>query len=92
MKIRFKSSCVFHGDRAAGEIVDFAALPPDACIVVGAGLAEILEDESEQPEEPAPERSLDALENTDAASAETEDEPEPEPAAKPAKRSAKRKR
>ena len=92
MKIRFKSSCVFHGDRAAGEIADFAALPPDACIVVGAGLAEILEDEPEQPEQPAPEPGMDALENMDAASAETEDEPEPEPAAKPAKRSAKRKR
>ena len=89
MKLKIKSSCVFHGDRAAGEIADFAALPPDACIVVGAGLAEILEDE---PEQPAPEPGMDALENTDEASAETEDEPEPEPAAKPAKRSAKRKR
>lgn len=81
MKIRFKSSCVFHGDRTAGEIADFAALPPDACIVVGAGLAEILEDEPE-------EMPRDVLEGHDSE----ESEAEPEPAAKPAKHSAKRKR
>lgn len=81
MKIRFKSSCVFHGDRAAGEIADFAALPPDACIVVGAGLAEILEDEPE-------EMPRDVLEGHDSE----ESEAEPEQQAKPAKHSAKRKR
>lgn len=92
MKIRFKSSCVFHGDRAAGEIVDFAALPPDAAIVVGAGLAEILTDEPDEPEpeQPAALPPLDALERQDADSADVLPEDEMPPA-KHAKRSAKRK-
>ena len=93
MKIRFKSSCVFHGDRSAGEIADFDALPPDACIVVGAGMAEILEDEPEEPEQEQPDAlpPLDALEQQDADSADVLPEDEMPPA-KPAKRSAKRKR
>ena len=92
MKIRSKSSCVFHGDRAAGEIADFAALPPDACIVVGAGMAEILEDEPEDSakmhEEP-PEMPREALEGHDA-----DDEPSEHssPVKTSAKHSAKRKR
>ena len=92
MKIRFKSSCVFHGDRAAGEIVEFAALPPDAAIVIGAGMAEILEDEPEEPrgmhEEPQ-EMPREALEGHDS-----DDEPSEHstPAKTPAKHSAKRKR
>ena len=90
MKLKIKSSCVFHGDRAAGEIMEFDALPPDAAIVVGAGLAEILTDEPEdEPEQPASLPPLDVLEQQDADSAEVEAEPEP---AKPSKRSAKRKR
>ena len=88
MKLKFKYSCVYHGDRKPGEIVDFATVPPDAAIVIGAGLAEILTDEPEN--EPEPETAelppLDVLESTDAASAETE------PEEKPAKRTAKRKR
>lgn len=92
MKIRFKSSCVFHGDRSAGEIADFAALPPDASIVIGAGLAEILEDEPEDlakmHEEP-PEMPREALEGHDS-----DDEPSAHstPAKTLAKHSAKRKR
>ena len=91
MKLKIKSSCVFHGDRAEGEILEFDTLPPDAAIVVGAGLAEILTDE---PYEPEPEQldalpPLDVLEQQDADSAEVEAEPEP---VKPSKRSAKRKR
>ena len=90
MKLKIKSSCVFHGDRAEGEIMEFATLPPDAAIVIGAGLAEILTDEPEdEPEQPASLPPLDALEQHDADSAEVEAEPEP---VKPAKRSAKRKR
>ena len=90
MKLKIKSSCVFHGDRAEGEILEFDALPPDAAIVVGAGLAEILTDEPEdEPEQPDAMPPLDALEQQDADSAEVEAEPEP---VKPAKRSAKRKR
>ena len=88
MKLKIKSSCVFNGDRAEGEILEFDTLPPDAAIVVGAGLAEILTDEPEN--EPEPETAelppLDVLESTDVASAETE------PEEKPAKRTAKRKR
>lgn len=93
MKIRFKSSCVFHGDRAAGEIADFAMLPPDATIVVGAGLAEILTDEPDEsePEQPAALPPLDALEQQDADSADVLPEDEIPPV-KPAKHSAKRKR
>lgn len=90
MKLKIKSSCVFHGDRAEGEILEFDTLPPDAAIVVGAGLAEILTDEPEdEPEQPDALPPLDALEQQDADSAEVEAEPEP---VKPAKRSAKRKR
>ena len=90
MKLKIKSSCVFHGDRAEGEILEFDTLPPDAAIVVGAGLAEILTDKPEdEPEQPDALPPLDALEQQDADSAEVEAEPEP---VKPAKRSAKRKR
>ena len=91
MKLKIKSSCVFHGDRAAGEILEFDTLPPDAAIVIGAGLAEILTDEPDEPEPEQPDAlpPLDALEQQDADSAEVEAEPEP---VKPAKRSAKRKR
>ena len=89
MKLKFKQSCVFHGDRKPGEIVDFATVPPDVAIVVGAGLAEFMTD-TEPENEPEPETTelppLDVLESTDAASAETE------PEEKPAKRTAKRKR
>lgn len=92
MKIRFKSSCVFHGDRAEGEIADFAALPPDAAIVIGAGLAEILEDEPEDSakmhEEP-PEMPREALEGHDS---DNEPSEHSIPAKTPAKHSAKRKR
>ena len=93
MKLKIKSSCVFHGDRAAGEILVFDTLPPDAAIVVGAGLAEILTDE---PDEPEPEQAdatppLDAREQQDADSADVLPEDEIPPA-KTAKRSAKRKR
>lgn len=90
MKLKIKSSCVFHGDRAEGEILEFATLPPDAAIVIGAGLAEILTDEPEdEPEQPDALPPLDVLEQQDSDSAEVEAEPEP---VKPAKRSAKRKR
>ena len=90
MKLKIKSSCVFHGDRAEGEILEFDTLPPDAAIVIGAGLAEILTDEPEdEPETPDALPPLDVLEQQDADSAEVEAEPEP---VKPAKRSAKRKR
>ena len=92
MKIRFKSSCVFHGDRAAGEIADFAAVPSDACIVVGAGMAEILEDEPEDSEkmhEEPPEMPREALEGHDS---DDETSEHSTPAKTPAKRSAKRKR
>lgn len=88
MKLKFKHGCVFHGDRKPGEIIDFSTIPPDAAIVIGAGLAEILTDEPENETEPetAELPPLDVLESTDAASAETE------PEEKPAKRTAKRKR
>ena len=92
MKLKIKSSCVFHGDRAEGEIMEFATLPPDAAIVIGAGLAEILTDEPEdEPEQPASLPPLDVLEQQDADSADVLPEDEMPPA-KPAKRSAKRKR
>ena len=93
MKLKIKSSCVFHGDRFAGEILDFATLPPDAAIVLGAGLAEILTDEPEEPEPEQPDAlpPLDVLEQHDADSADVLPEDEIPPA-KPAKRSAKRKR
>ena len=92
MKLKIKSSCVFHGDRAEGEIMEFATLPPDAAIVIGAGLAEILTDEPEdEPEQPDALPPLDALEQQDADSADVLPEDEMPPA-KPAKRSAKRKR
>lgn len=93
MKLKIKSSCVFHGDRAEGEIMEFATLPPDAAIVVGAGLAEILTDEPDEPEPEQPDAlpPLDALEQQDADSADVLPEDEMPPA-KPAKRSAKRKR
>ena len=91
MKLKIKSSCVFHGDRAEGEILEFDTLPPDAAIVIGAGLAEILTDEPDEPEPEQPDTlpPLDVLEQQDADSAEVEAEPEP---VKPAKRYAKRKR
>lgn len=88
MKLKFKQSCVFHGDRTAGEIVDFAALPPDARIVIGAGLAEILTEDAEPETHEPPEMPREALEGADA-----DDGPAEETTAEkaPAKR-AKRKR
>lgn len=75
--LKFKSSCVFHGDRVAGETLSFDVPPPDASIVVGAGLAEWA-DYAEESTETAKSADLDI---------ETDIEPtEPETPAKTARK------
>ena len=53
MFLKFKKTCVFHGDRSVGEIVEFDVPPRDVSIVIGAGLAEYV-DVPEEREVPAP--------------------------------------
>ena len=51
-KLRITRACVFSGgDRAAGEVLSFDVPPPDAAIVVGAGLAEWIKPEDEESRE-----------------------------------------
>ena len=52
MFLKFKKTCVFHGDRSAGEIVEFDVPPRDVSIVIGAGLAEYVDGPHETPETP----------------------------------------
>lgn len=88
MFLKFKKTCVFHGDRSAGEIVEFDVPPRDVSIVIGAGLAEYVDGPGKR-ELPENAPNLDALESTDAASAEIE--VEETPMKKPATRKTKKK-
>jgi len=96
MKIRFNTGCVFNGDRKAGEILEVSESEKGLSVVLGAKLAEIVDDSSEEDPEDIPESfpPLDALEATDGDSAafEPEDEPEPVPEEKPVKTAKKRKK
>ena len=92
MFLKFKKSCVFHGDRSAGEIVEFDVPPRDVSIVIGAGLAEYVNG----PEEPASasreaSASVDGAEragdndSTSASEAEPTAQVEAPPPARPAR-------
>lgn len=77
MFLKFKKTCVFHGDRSAGEIVEFDVPPRDVSIVIGAGLAEYVDGPEDASTSESEAERTSQVQATPAASAEIEVEENP---------------